>query len=302
MRALDWKLPTGTAWEWFVATPGAIVLIIVIGLTLRWFFRRSIDRMVARTASGNAPGSLGARAGSLLIDMNPAAAARRHQRANTMGSLLKSVSTGVILSIIGVMVLSKVGIDIAPVIASAGIIGVALGFGAQNLVKDFLSGIFMILEDQYGVGDVIDAGEATGTVEAVSLRVTRLRDINGTVWYVRNGEIARIGNQSQNWARAVLDITVSYDSDLTHVQAVLLDEAHQLFVTDDFAGVILEEPEVWGVQDFGKDGAVVRVALKTAPLQQWFVARAMRQRIKARFDVEGITIPRTFVAGLGANE
>lgn len=298
MRALDWNLPAGTAWEWFVATPGAIVLIIVVGLLFRWLVGRSIDRLVARTTSGKAPGPIASRAENLFADMNPAAAARRGQRASTMGSLLRSVSTGIIMAIIVVMVLSKVGIDVAPIIASAGIIGVALGFGAQNLVKDFLSGIFMILEDQYGVGDVIDAGEAIGTVEAVSLRVTRLRDVNGTVWYVRNGEISRIGNQSQNWARAVLDVTVSYDSDLAHVQDVLLDEAHQLFLADDFAGVILEEPEVWGVQDFGKDGAVVRLVLKTAPLQQWFVGRAMRQRIKARFDVEGITIPRTFVAGL----
>ena len=162
--------------------------------------------------------------------------------------------------------------------------------------------IFMILEDQYGVGDVIDAGEATGTVEAVTLRITRLRDVNGTVWYVRNGEIARIGNMSQNWARTVLDITVSYDADLTEVQAVLADEAHKLYGDEEFAGVILEEPEVWGVQNFDKDGAVVRLVLKTAPLQQWFVARAMRLRIKARFDAEGISIPRTFVSPVGAEE
>jgi small conductance mechanosensitive channel len=300
MRALDFNLPDGTAWEWFVATPGAIIIIIVIGLVARWFVRRSIDRLVARTASGKPPGTLGARAENLLADLNPAAAARRHQRASTMGSLLSSVATGVIMAIVAVMVLSKVGIDIAPIIASAGIVGVALGFGAQNLVKDFLSGIFMILEDQYGVGDVIDTGEAIGTVEAVSLRVTRLRAVDGTVWYVRNGEIQRIGNQSQNWSRSVLDITVSYDADLTHVQDVLADEAHQLYEDEQFAGLILEEPSVWGVQDFGKDGAVVRLVLKTQPLQQWLVARAMRQRIKARFDTEGIEIPRTFVSPMGS--
>ncbi len=116
------------------------------------------------------------------------------------------------------MMLSEVGVDIAPIIASAGIIGIALGFGAQSLVKDFLSGVFMILEDQFGVGDIIDIGEATGTVEAVSLRVTRLRDINGTVWYVPNGEIMRVGNQSQNWSRTVLDVGVAYSEDLARVQ------------------------------------------------------------------------------------
>ena len=106
------------------------------------------------------------------------------------------------------MMLSELGVNVAPIIASAGILGIALGFGAQSLVKDFLSGIFMIFEDQYGVGDVVDLGEAIGTVEAVSLRVTRLRDVNGTVWYVRNGEILRVGNMSQNWARTVLDVGV----------------------------------------------------------------------------------------------
>ena len=186
------------------------------------------------------------------------------------------------------------GVNIAPIIASAGIVGIALGFGAQNLVKDLLSGIFMILEDQYGVGDAVDLGEASGTVEAVGLRVTRLRDVNGTVWYVRNGEILRVGNQSQNWARTVLDITVDYEANLDQVQRVLEEEATAMYEDERFHDVIIEQPEVWGVERFDKDGAVVRVVLKTAPLQQWLVARAMRQRVKARFDQEGIRIPTTF--------
>src|SRR5690606_1086356 len=137
----------------------------------------------------------------------------------------KSIISGVVLAVIVTMALSELGVNIAPIIASAGIIGLALGFGAQTLVKDFLSGIFMLVEDQYGVGDVVDLGEASGTVEAVSLRVTRLRDINGTVWYVRNGEVVRVGNMSQNWARAVLDITVTYDADLVRVRQVLAEVA-----------------------------------------------------------------------------
>ncbi len=211
-----------------------------------------------------------------------------------MGSLLKSIGTGVILAIVSVMVLAQLGVNIAPIIASAGIVGIALGFGAQNLVKDLLSGIFMILEDQYGVGDAVDLGEASGTVEAVGLRVTRLRDVNGTVWYVRNGEILRVGNQSQNWARTVLDITVDYEANLDQVQRVLEEEATAMYEDERFHDVIIEQPEVWGVERFDKDGAVVRVVLKTAPLQQWLVARAMRQRVKARFDQEGIRIPTTF--------
>jgi moderate conductance mechanosensitive channel len=189
------------------------------------------------------------------------------------------------------MAISELGYDIAPLIASAGILGVALGFGAQSLVKDFLSGIFMILEDQYGVGDVVNVGEASGTVEAVTLRVTRLRDVNGTVWYVRNGEILRVGNMSQNWARAVLDVPVSYREDLARVRSVLKEVAHDLWEDEDFKGHVIEEPEVWGVESMTPEALTVRVTMKTAPLQQWNVAREMRERVKARFDHEGITMP-----------
>jgi len=213
------------------------------------------------------------------------------QRTKALGSLLKSMVTGIVFAIVLTMVMSEVGVDIAPIIASAGILGLALGFGAQSLVSDFLSGVFMIFEDQYGVGDAVDLGEAVGTVEAVSLRITRVRDVNGTVWYVRNGEIVRVGNQSQNWARTVLDISVAYDEDLAKVQRVLREVAHDLWEDEDFKGVVIEEPEVWGVEDLTPDGVIVRVTLKTAPLEQWRVAREMRERIKARFDFEKIEIP-----------
>ncbi|KQX72575.1 MULTISPECIES: mechanosensitive ion channel family protein [unclassified Aeromicrobium] len=292
---INWNLPEGKAYDWFVAVPGRILLIIVIGLVLRWFINRAVDRLVHRAGRGNVPGFIAdSRAGEFLDGLKPANHARRQQRTETMGSLLKSISTGIILAVVVVTTLSTFGIDIAPIIASAGIVGVALGFGAQNLVKDFLSGIFMILEDQYGVGDTVDLGEATGTVEAVSLRITRLRDVNGTVWYVRNGEILRVGNQSQNWARTVLDVTVSYDADLDQVQRILQEVATTTYENEQFHDVIIEAPEVWGVERFDKDGVVVRVVLKTAPAQQWLVARAMRQRIKAEFDRAGITMPTTF--------
>jgi small conductance mechanosensitive channel len=208
-----------------------------------------------------------------------------------MGDLLKSIITGILVAIIGTMMLSELGVNIAPIIASAGIIGLALGFGAQSLVKDFLSGIFMIFEDQYGVGDVVDVGEASGTIEAVSLRVTRLRDLNGTVWYVPNGAILRVGNMSQNWSRAVVDVGVGYHEDLARVQRVLKDVAHDLWQDEDFKGVIIEEPEVTGVEMFMPESVTLRVLLKTAPMEQWGVARELRQRIKARFDHEGIEIP-----------
>ncbi|MBC7631640.1 mechanosensitive ion channel family protein [Aeromicrobium sp.] len=295
MPHLDLNLPNGKAYDMFVATPGTIVLIVVAGLVFRWFICRAIDRVVSRASKGTVPGVLAkSKAGEFLSDLRAGGNERREQRAQTMGSLLKSVATGVVLAVVIVMALSQLGVDIAPIIASAGILGIAFGFGAQNLVKDFLSGIFMILEDQYGVGDVVDLGEATGSVEAVGLRVTRLRDVNGTVWYVRNGEILRVGNQSQNWSRTVLDITVGYESNLDVVQQILQEEATAMFEDVKFRDVIIEQPEVWGVERFDKDGAVVRVVLKTAPLQQWLVARSMRQRIKARFDEAGIRIPTSF--------
>ena len=189
------------------------------------------------------------------------------------------------------MVLCELGMNIAPILASAGIIGLALGFGAQNLVKDFLSGVFMMFEDQYGVGDVVDLGEASGTVEAVSLRVTRLRDVDGTVWYVRNGEILRVGNMSQNWARTVLDINVGYDEDLVRVRRVLQEVAHGLWEDEDY-----KRHDHRGARGLGREAhrpptaVTVRVTLKTAPMEQWRVAREMRERIKARFDHEGIEI------------
>lgn len=269
--------------------------IVLVGLVLRWILHRLVDRLIARAEHGMLPDrvtrmSVGGTSAGDILSVDPAGSTRRVQRAKAMGSLLKSVITGLVFAIVITMILSELGIDIAPLIASAGIVGVALGFGAQSLVKDFLSGVFMIFEDQYGVGDVVDLGEAVGTVEAVSLRVTRVRDVNGTVWYVRNGEIVRVGNQSQNWARTVLDITVSYHEDLARVRRVLAEVAHDVWEDEEFTGQVIEEPEVWGVQDLTPAGVVVRVTLKTAPMEQWAVAREMRERIKARFDYEGIEI------------
>jgi moderate conductance mechanosensitive channel len=285
----------GADWQsqllaWLVAKPLAILVLLVLAIVLRWFLHRLIFRLTQRAAEGLPSPVLRRR------NHDPAqppqqvsvAAGRRVQRAETMGSLLKSVTSIVIFTVFGITAVAQLGYPVGPLIASAGVLGVALGFGAQSLVKDFLSGVFMIFEDQYGVGDVVDLGEAGGTVEAVGLRVTRLRDVEGTVWYVRNGEILRVGNQSQNWARTVLDIPVALDQDLVKVQEVLREVAHDLWTDEDFKNLVIEEPSVWGVQDLTPNWVTVRVTLKTAPLEQWAVAREMRQRIKYRFDHEGI--------------
>ncbi len=295
MPDLDLSLPDGKLYEYLVERPAGVLVIITVALVIRWLVKRLIRRVVRRASGGAVPGVLAkSKAGEMLADLRPGASERRRQRAEAMGDLLGSIATIVIVGISFVMVLDQVGVNIAPLLTGAGILGVALGFGAQTLVKDFLAGIFMIMEDQYGVGDVIDMGEASGTVEAVGLRVTRLRDINGTVWYARNGEVVRVGNQSQNWARTVLDVTVGYEADLAQVQRILADVAHTLYEEPQLKTIIIEEPEVWGVERFDKDGAVVRVVLKTAPAEQWTVARTMRQRIKASFDEAGIRIPTSF--------
>jgi small conductance mechanosensitive channel len=149
----------------------------------------------------------------------------------------------------------------------------------------------MLLEDQYGVGDVIDVGEATGSVEAVGLRTTRLRDIDGVVWYVRNGEILRVGNKSQGWARAVVDVPVAYGEDIARVRTLLQRVAEEMSGDADLEDVVLEQPEVWGVEALSPDAVLVRVVVKTAPLEQWRVARELRQRVKAAFDQAGVEVP-----------
>jgi small conductance mechanosensitive channel len=281
-----------------IGKPLALAGLLLLGLAIRWVLHRLIDRIVRGAEDGVLPDRMTRlpRRGGKNAPPRPSArdlasATRRVQRAKTMGDLLKSIVTGILMAIIGTMMLSELGVNIAPIIASAGIIGLAIGFGAQSLVKDFLSGIFMIFEDQYGVGDVVDVGEASGVIEAVSLRVTRLRDLNGTVWYVPNGEIMRVGNMSQNWSRAVVDIAVGFGEDLARVTRILTDVAHDLWHDDDFKGLIIEEPEVTGVELFGPESVTLRVLVKTAPMEQWGVARELRQRVKARFDHEGIELP-----------
>ena len=283
--------------DWVVATPLAILGILVLGVVFRWLLFRLINRITVQAASGTVPTLLPqafsrGRAVEPLEERSAIALERREQRVNTMGSLLKSITTGAVFSIVAFMVIDRVGYNIAPLIASAGIVGVALGFGAQSLVKDFLSGMFMIMEDQYGVGDVVSLdAEVSGTVEAVGLRVTRLRDVNGTVWYMPNGSITRVGNMSQNWARTVLDISVAYTENLDRVRAVLAEIAHLMWEDPEYSDKILEEPEVWGVERLDPDRIVVRVVLKTAPMEQWDVARAMRELVVERFEQLGIEIP-----------
>jgi small-conductance mechanosensitive channel len=280
--------------DWLIAKPAKILLIFLSAWLARWLLQKAIYRLATRTTEGNLPailarGRVSAPNGTLAVE-------RLTQRAATMASVLKSIATGVVFGIAILMVLAELTLNIGPLLASAGIIGVALGFGAQTLVKDFLSGVFMILEDQYGVGDVVELGQATGgvtgTIESVGLRVTRLRDVHGTVWYIRNGEVLRVGNMSQGWAQAVVDLDIPYSQDLARVQEVLRRVGRELAADEEFSDLILEEPEVWGVEALSAGSVVVRIVARTAPQKQWEVARVLRARIKEAFDAEGLPLSR----------
>jgi small conductance mechanosensitive channel len=268
----------------------AIIVTIVIALILRRTVQNTISKVTTRMAEGTMSEKIREKTRT-IFDGSPALVSeRRRQRAETMSSLLRSIASVIILGTATFSVLGEMGLNLAPVLASASIIGVAVAFGAQNLVKDFLSGIFMLLEDQYGVGDVVDVGPAKGTVEAVTLRVTRLRDINGVVWYMRNGEILRIGNESQNWARAVLDIPVSYTEDVDKIRTILESTAAAMTIDPPWDEIVLEEPSVWGVQALTNEAVIVRVVVKTAPGKQGQVARELRARVKKAFDEEGVSV------------
>src|SRR5439155_11376125 len=180
---------------------------------------------------------------------------------------------------------------LGPLLAGAGIVGVAIGFGAQTLVKDFLSGMFMLIEDQFGVGDVIDAGFASGVVEGVSLRTTRLRDVEGTVWHIPNGEIHRIANKSQDWSRAVLDVQVALGTDLREAERVIKEVADAVWTEERWSTSILEEPEVWGGEGMAANSVTIRLVVKTKPSDQWDLMRVLRERISSAFLAAGIKLP-----------
>jgi small-conductance mechanosensitive channel len=216
---------------------------------------------------------------------------RRKQRVRALGAILRSASSVTIFAIAGFVILGDLGINLAPLLASAGVVGIAVGFGAQNLVRDYLSGIFMLVEDQYGVGDVITVGDATGTVENVTLRITRVRDVNGIVWHVRNGAIETVGNESQGWARAVIDFPVPFAADLTAIRDLLARTGEEMWNEPTWRAVMLEAPEVWGAQKITSTEVTMRMVVKTAPLRQWEVEREMRARVKHALAQAGIMPP-----------
>ncbi len=274
-------------------TSARILLILLLGLLIRYLIHRAINRLTDRTARGETPvilRPLGNRASNSLRD-SVIPTERRKQRAAAMGSVMRSFVSIVILSITVVLILGELGINLTPIVASAGVVGVALGFGAQNLVKDFLSGIGLILEDQYGVGDVVDLGEANGAVEAVGLRTTRVRDNAGVVWYVRNGEIIRVGNKSQGYAQVVLDVPVAHDTDLDLARNAMQEVGDALVHDEEWADKVLGEAESLGVEQITSSAIILRLQVRTTTTDQPRVARELRLRVAQRFAELDIASP-----------
>ncbi|HEY5836288.1 mechanosensitive ion channel family protein [Streptomyces sp.] len=261
-----------------------IVFIVIVAVALRSVVRRTITRLIDRMNRG-AEAAANTTLGGLLVN-----AERRKQRSEAIGSVLRSVASFLILGTAALTVLSVLRINLAPLLASAGVAGVAIGFGARNLVTDFLSGVFMILEDQYGVGDVIDAGVASGTVIEVGLRVTKLRGDNGEIWYVRNGEVKRIGNLSQGWATAVVDVQVGTGEDLERARSVIAATAEAMGKQSPWDERLWEPVKVLGLESVTSDSVVIQAQARTMPGEATAVARELRWRIKLAFDEAGIVI------------
>ena len=280
--------------DWLIGRPLTIILIVaaawIIARVGRRVVRRAVHRLVASDSevATRTLQRVGLRAPAGFAEVRDP---RREARATSITAVLASLLTVVVWVIAVILVIGELGLELAPLIAGAGIAGVALGFGAQSIVKDCLTGLFMLVEDQFGIGDVVDLGEAVGVVERITLRATVLRGMDGTVWHVPNGEVHRVGNRSQLWSVAVLDMLVTYDSDLGMARRVLEETATEVCASEEFADDVLEPPEVTGVEALGVDGVTLRVLVKTKPGSQFGLQRELRAAIKTAFDRAGVAIP-----------
>jgi small conductance mechanosensitive channel len=252
--------------------PVAILIILVVAFLLSRSASRAshrwVEALIARSAL-------------------PGRTARSAGRARTLAGVSASMIRIVVWTLAGLLVLGQLSIDLAPFIAGASIVGFALGFGAQSLVKDFLSGFFILAEDQFGIGDVVTLGDVSGTVEEVSLRVTRIRGTDGTVWFIPNGEIKKVGNSAKDWSRAIVDVVLSSGADAAAATAAIADEISGFGDDPGWADSLLERPEVLGVEDIGLEGTTVRVSVRTLPEKRASVARELRARVGARLRKDG---------------
>ena len=268
-------------------TPVRVLLILVVAFVIRVILQLVIRRVVNRVVNGAARIQNRDEARD-----SPIAAVRIVQRTKALGGVLSSAVTTLIVIVTIVLIIA----NISPAASGAfslitAALGAGLGFGAQNIVKDVLNGLAMVGEDQLGVGDVVDTGFATGVVEQVGIRITQVRDVNGTLWYVRNGEILRLGNMSQGWARVIIDLAVPYAVDVESVQSAILETAMTMQQDADWKPVILERPEVWGIESISAEAIVIRLVVKTRAGSKDGVARELRARLKKTIDALGITLP-----------
>jgi small-conductance mechanosensitive channel len=265
-----------------------IAFVIVLALFFRYVLHRVINKLTERAATASLPTASAGRAHKAAAAVHMAGTERREQRSRALGSILRSGVSIVVFGIATLTILGDLGVNLTPLLLSTTVLGVALGFGAQNLVRDYLAGILMLVEDHYGVGDTINLKDATGTVEAMTLLTTRLRDVNGVVWHVRNGTIESVGNESQGWSRAVIDYPVPYEEDLARIRALMEQAAASLYQERGWRKLMLERPEVWGAQELSSREVTMRIVAKTAPMRQWEVARELRARVKAALDAAGV--------------
>jgi moderate conductance mechanosensitive channel len=274
-----------------------IAVILIAAWILSFVARRYVGRLVARlvapdtTVAARGLWKLRERAPLVPTPLAPEPDLRREARVRSISGVVGSTAAVIIWAVALITALGELGVNLGPLIAGAGIAGVALGFGAQSLVKDCISGLFMLLEDQYGIGDVVDLEEATGVVERISLRTTVLRGVDGTVWHVPNGVVQRVGNRSQLWSVALIDVDVAYDSDLATARQVILDTVSEVCARPEWSDAVLEEPQLLGVEALKADGITLRATVKTSPGRQWALQRALREEIKQSLDAAGIEIP-----------
>ncbi|GHG44078.1 hypothetical protein GCM10011331_02190 [Flavimobilis marinus] len=271
--------------DWAVGAPLRILVILVVGTLLLALLRRAIRLVTGRLAEGNVlPDRLRGTPADALSTQ------RRANRARTLGSVLRSTANIVIGSLVALLVLAELDVNLAPLLASAGVAGVALGFGAQSLVKDFLSGAFMLFEDQYGVGDLVDFGDVVGEVEEVALRVTKVRDFEGALWYLRNGEILRVANRTQGWGRAFVELRVGYDEDPRQVQSLLAQATAKVQSDPELGPLLLNEPFVSGIEDLAQDSMLFRIIVRTPSGDQFEVARELRAAALESLTAAGIPL------------
>ncbi len=264
---------------------GVIVVAVVASLLLRLLISRVVNGVVTGVKREHQVDD------TVELSSSPITAMRAVQRARTLGGVLNNFAIWVMVSIAGILILTELGFSVTALVASAGIIGAAVGFGAQSIVKDVLNGLFMVFEDQLGVGDVVDLGIAEGVVERVGIRVTEVRDVSGTLWFVRNGEIIRVGNHTQDWSRVILDLPVPYNSNIDEIQNLLLESAQAFAASRDWRRKVIEDPEVWGVQSLSAEAITLRLVVKVRAGEQWAAQRALYRALKETLDQREVDIP-----------